>query len=118
MFDDSIRNLGLHETILGKEYNLSPNPVDILSFGNILLETNIAQGMIFRGKRSGIMHNRTMTVDPGYKYVEKFVGGLSWYMMESKDFVSVIGFILKQENNDLVPFNEQIITSTLSIKEV
>ena len=25
-----------------------------------------------------------MTVDPVYKYVEKFSGGVQWYMMESK----------------------------------
>ena len=36
VLNDSIRNLlGFHETILYKEYNLSPNPVDVLSFDNI-----------------------------------------------------------------------------------
>ena len=54
VFDDSIGSLlGLNDTILNTEYNLSPNPVDILSFDNIFVETDIAQGMIFRGKRSG-----------------------------------------------------------------
>ena len=49
--DDTIRNLlGFCETILYNEYNLSPNPVDILSFDNIFLECDVAQGMIFRGK--------------------------------------------------------------------
>ena len=68
-----IRNLlGFHETILYKENNLSTNPVDILSFGNIFLECDIAKGMIYKQKRSGIIHNWTTTVDPGYKYVEKF----------------------------------------------
>ena len=32
----------------------------------------IAQGMIFKGKRSTIIHNFTMDVDPGYKFIEKF----------------------------------------------
>ena len=40
------------------------------------------------GKRSGIIHNFTMDVDPGYKYIEKFRGGIQWYMMQSKDFVA------------------------------
>ena len=49
VFDDSIDNLlGFNETILWEEYILSPNPVDILSFDNIFLETDIAQGKIFR----------------------------------------------------------------------
>ena len=43
VYDDSIGNLlGFNETILYEEYNLSPNPVDILSFDNIFLETDIA----------------------------------------------------------------------------
>ena len=64
--DDSIRNLlGFHETMLFKEYNLSDNPVDILSFDNFSIHTDIAQGMIFKGKRSGIIHIFTIDVDPG-----------------------------------------------------
>ena len=87
MFDDSIRSLlGFQESILYKEYNLSPNPVEILSSDNIFLECDIAQGIISKGKRSGIFHNWTMTVDPRYKNVEKFLGGINWYMISSKHF--------------------------------
>ena len=68
VFEDSIgKLLGFNETILWDEYNLSPNQVDILSSDNIFIETDIAQGMIFKGKRTGIIHNFTMDVDPGYK---------------------------------------------------
>ena len=71
--DDSIRDLlGFIKTTIFEEYILSPNPVDILSFDNILIETDIARGMIFKGKRSGKIHNFTMDVDPGYKYIESF----------------------------------------------
>ena len=59
-----------------------------------------------------------MTVDPGFKYVEKFSGGISWYMMLSKDIISSICFKLKTENNQLVSFNGQSITFRLSIKEI
>ena len=77
MFDDSIRDLlGFNARTLYEEYTPSNNPVDILSFDNIFLECNIARGMIFRGKRSGIIHNFTMDVDPDYKYLEKFRGGV------------------------------------------
>ena len=70
MFDDSIRDLlGFHAITLFEEYNLSKTPIDILSFDNIFRETNIAQGRFFKGKRSGKLHNWTMTVNPGYKYV-------------------------------------------------
>ena len=119
VFEDSIGTLlGFNETILYEEDNLSPNPVDILSFDNIFIETDIAQGMIFKGKRTGIIHNWTMTVDPGYKYVEKFAGGISWNMMESKDIISSICFKLKNENKQLVSFNGQSVTFRLSIKEI
>ena len=117
--DDSIGDLlGFNKTTTFEEYNLSPNPVDILSFDNIFIETDIAKGLIFKGKRSGIIHNFTMDVDPGYKYIEKFYGGVQWYMMESKDIISTICFKLKNENGNLVSFNGQSITFRLSIKEI
>ena len=117
--DDSIRDLlRIDKTTIFEEYNLSPNPVDILSFDNIFLECDIAQGMIFRGKRSGIIHNFNMDVDPGYKYLEKFRGGVQWYMMESKNVISSVCFKVKNENNQIVSFNGQSITFRLSIKEI
>ena len=117
--NDSIRDLlGFNKTTIFEEYNLSPNPVDILSFDNIFIETDIAKGMIFKGKRSGIIMNFTMDVDPGYKYIEKFHGGVQWYMMEPKDIISSICFKLKNENGDLVSFNGQKVNFRLSIKEI
>ena len=117
--DDSIGSLlGFNEILVWGNYNLSDNPVDILSFDNIFIKTDIAKGMIFKGKRTGIIHNFTMDVDPGYKYIEKFRGGVQWYMMESKDIISSICFKLKNENNRIVSFNGQSITFRLSIKEI
>ena len=117
--DDSIRNLlGFNKTTIYEEYNLSPNPVDILSFDNIFLQCNIAQGFLFKGKRSGIIHNFTMDVDPGYKYIEKFRGGVQWYIMGSKNVISSICFKLKNENNQIASFNGQSITFRLSNEEI
>ena len=66
--DDSIRDLLiLNKTSIYEKYNLSPNPVDIKPFDKIFIGTNIARGMIFHQKRTGIIHNFTMTVNPGYK---------------------------------------------------
>ena len=119
MFEDSIGGLlGFDETILWKEYNLSSNPVDIISFDNIFTEIDIAQGMIFKGKRSGNIHNFTKVVDPGYKYIEKFRGKIQWYIMESKDIISSLNFRFKNENGNLVSFNGQSFTFRLSIKEI
>ena len=61
-----------------REYNLSPNPVDILSFDNNFLERDIAKGTIYKQKRSKILHNWTMLVSPGYKYVESLAGDNTW----------------------------------------
>ena len=119
IFDDSIRDLlGFNARTLYEDYNPSPNPVDILSFDNIFLECDIAQGMIFKGRRSGLIHNWTMTVNPEFKYVESFTGGITWYMLLSKDIISSICFKLKNENNQIVSFNGQSITFRLSIKEI
>ena len=111
LFDASSRNLlGLHDTILYKEYNISPKPVDILSFDSFFIECDIAKGMIFKGRKSGFTQNWTMTVDPGYRYTKKFAGGITWYMTQSKDVISSISFRLKNENNELVSFNGQSIS--------
>ena len=119
MFNDSIRDLlGFNARTLYEEYTLSNNPVDILSFDNIFIECDVARGMIYRGRQSNIIHNWTMTVNPGYKYVERFAGEIIWYMMEGKDIISSICFKLKNENNQLVLFNGQSITFRLSIKEI
>ena len=119
VFDDSIGSvLGFNETILYEEYNLSKNTVDILSFDNIFIHIDIARGMIFKGKKSGRIHNFTMDVDPGYKYMEQFRGGIQWYMMDNKDVISSVCFILKNENGNLVSFNGQSITFRLSIEKI
>ena len=74
--------------------------------------------MIFKGRRSGEIPNFTMDVDPGYKYIKKFRGGVQCYMVESKDIISSICFKLKNENSQLVSFNGQNITFRLSIKKI
>ena len=82
--DDSVQDLlGFKPIALFDEYNLSNNPVDVLSF-DIFLATDIAHGMIFKRKMTDNIHNWTMTVDPGYKYVGKFSGSIHWYMVETK----------------------------------
>ena len=117
--DDSIRDLlGFNKNTIFDEYNQSPNPVNILSFDNIFLECNIAQGMIFKSKRSGIIHKFSLDISPGYKFVEKFRGGVQWYMLEPKDIISSICFKLKNENGELVSFNGESVTFRLSIKEI
>ena len=59
-----------------------------------------------------------MGVDPDYKYIEIFRGGLQWYMLNTKDFISSINFKIKKEHDELVSFNGQSITFRISIKEV
>ena len=73
--------------------------------------------MIFRGKRSGIIMNFTMSVSPGYKYICRFDAGVQWYILEAKVVISSIFFKLKNENNELVSFNGQSISFRLSIKK-
>ena len=66
MFDDGIRHLlGFNARTLYEKDNLSTNPVDIVSFNIIFIETDFAKGMIFKGRRSGIIMNFTMSVSPG-----------------------------------------------------
>ena len=59
-------------------YNLSPHTVDFSSFDNISIETDIAQEMIFRGKRTGIIRIYTKNVSPGVNLVEEFRQRVQW----------------------------------------
>ena len=64
--DNSLRDLlGFNKATIYEEYNLSPNLVDILSFDNVFLENDIAQGMIFRSKRSRLIQKVTKDNNPG-----------------------------------------------------
>ena len=74
------------------KYNLLLNPVEKLPFDNIFSENDIAQCMTFKSIITGIFHDFTMDVDAVYKCIENFCGGLRWYMMESKDFITHIKF--------------------------
>ena len=61
MFNNSTRDpLGFNARTLHEEYNLSPHPVDKISLNKKFIETDIAKGMIFKRKRSGIIMNFTM----------------------------------------------------------
>ena len=89
--DDSSRDLlGFDRVLIYKKHKLSQNPVDILTFDNISLEEDVAHGLIFKGKRSGIIPKLTMDVDPDYENIENFRGGVQLYMMQSKILIQVI----------------------------
>ena len=50
--DDSIRNLlGFDPVVKYEKFELSPNPVDILSFDDIFLKTDIANGVFLEGNQ-------------------------------------------------------------------
>ena len=102
--------------MLHEEYNLSEYPVDVLAFDIKFFQCNVAQGKFFISRKSGVIFNWTMTVNPVYKNVERFSGGISWYMMESKDFISSLSFELKNETNQNVSFNGQSLTFRSPIK--
>ena len=55
--------------IVSGKNNLSDHLVDIISFANFFVD--VARGMIVNGKRSDPIHNFTMDVNPGYKYIGK-----------------------------------------------
>ena len=115
--DDSVLDLlGFNPGTVYDNYIVSPNPVDTSLF-DIFLETDIAQGMISKGKRTGMIPIFTMGVDPAYKYIDKFRGGFQWYIMELKTF-SNISFILKNENGIIVSFDALSITFRLSFEDL
>ena len=60
--------------------------------------------MTFKGTRSELIHKFTLDVDPGYNTINKFCGGVQWYIMQTKDFVSSISFQFKKwkQSNSII----------------
>ena len=102
----------IFDVLIQRQYmkNIIYHHILLISFDNLFIETSIYEGIIFKAKRSGIFHNASMNVNPGYKFIEKFRGGVQWYRMRTNDFISIITFKLLNENGDLVSFNGQSIT--------
>ena len=50
-----------------EKYSLSPKPVNKIPFEQIFVETDNTQGIIFKGRRSGRIHNFTKNIGPGYQ---------------------------------------------------
>ena len=56
--------------------------------------------MILRDKWTGFIHNFRMDIDTVYMYIEKFHPSVQWYMLETKNSISNINFMLKNENGN------------------
>ena len=81
------------------------------------MEIDIAEGMIFRGKRWDLIHTFTKDVEPGSKCIEKICASVQWFTKESKDCLSNISFERKSENGKRASFNGQSIILRLSLRE-
>ena len=70
LHDDSRRELlRFDSVVIYEQYNLSHNPVEILSFDNMFTETNIAQGMTFQIDLQQFLINLRWTLIP---VIDKF----------------------------------------------
>ena len=65
LHDDRRREfLRFDSVVIYEQYILSPNPVEILSFDNMFMETNIAQGMTFQIDLQPFLINLRWTLIP------------------------------------------------------
>jgi hypothetical protein len=92
--------------------------VNIISFDNIFIHCDIAQGMILNGKRSTIIHGFSFDVSPGFKYVEKFRGGLSYFdVRNSGNSINAIRFDVRNEHGKQISFNGDELTFHLRLEQ-
>ena len=68
--DDSMRNILRFKPVTIHDEHPSDFTFDIFSFDNFFLETDVAQVMILKGNRTGIVHSFLMNFHPGYKCIE------------------------------------------------
>ena len=72
----------------------------VLTFHHLMVSSRNRYDFI--GKPSELIHNSTMDIDRGSKYIKKFRAGVQWSMMEPQNFISKINVILEIENGHLV----------------
>ena len=58
-----------------------------------------------------------MDVSPEYKYIELFRGGVQWYVMESKDCISIISFGLKTKMENWFHSTDRVLISDYQLKK-
>ena len=92
MHKDTLRNLtGLVQLYYMKNTTHQMNM--LIHFQLIIFSAKLnIHGIIFEGKRSGEVHNFTTIVSPVHKNIEKFRGGIPWFMIDTKHFTSKINF--------------------------
>jgi hypothetical protein len=110
--------LGFLPRVIMQPFNESDNKVNIISFDNIFIHCDIAQGMILNGKRSTIIHGFSFDVSPGFKYVEKFRGGLSYFdVRNSGNSINAIRFDFRNEHGKQISFNGDELTFHLRLEQ-
>ena len=109
---------GFKPKVIHYEIFITVYLVDILFFDTIFLETNNAQGTIFKRKRETIIGDLSMDVDQEQDHIKNFCGLVQWYMMSSHDFVSDISFKLKNEHGESVSFSGKFLIFIVRWKEL
>ena len=67
---------------------MSDNDVHVIPIDNISIQNDFDERMVFKGSRTGAFLKFTIDVNPGYIYIEKFNGGIKWFMIEPVDYIS------------------------------
>ena len=110
--------LGFVPRILTGSYNTSENKVDIISFNNVFIYCDIVRGAYWNGKRTHILHSFSLNVSPGFRFVDKFYGGISYKdIINSKEQITLIKFYVRDDNGKALDFQGEVLTFKVKIIE-
>ena len=109
---------GFVPQILTGSYNTSEDKVNIISFNNVFIYCDIVRGSYLNGIRTHILHSFSLNVSPGFRFVDKFYGGISYKgIINSKEQITLIKFYVRDDNGKALDFQGEELTFKVKIIE-
>ena len=108
--------LGFNPVLLTTGYNISPNPVNILSISSLLVNCSIIKDSYLNSSPYQTLYSFFPNVSPGYKVVETPIN-IVYLPVISRDITSIRIWITDQDGN-IVSLNGENIFLRLEIKRL
>ena len=114
---NSIGNiLGFNKTIVDKNYNESPNPINIINVNSILIHCDLVQSSYYNGKPSNIIYSFPINSDPGYRMISEPLVQRMHKIIPEK--ISKMRVWLTDDNNNPLDLRGELVTINLRFQEL
>lgn len=104
------------QTLEANKLHESESVINITEINLIRIECNIVTNYFVNGVRSHILHEFPLQADSGHKIIE--IPRNTIYLPIVTKQLNTIQLLIKDQNNNLIDFNGEIITCRIHIKRI